>query len=70
MRTRWGITPHLLSMAVAVLIPGPLLAQPTMPPVVVTAPLGGGIGGSLYLGQEALVGSRLGTPVKYSWDCQ
>ena len=64
MRTRWGITPHLLSMAVAVLIPGPLLAQPTMPPVVVTAPLGGGTGGSLYLGQEALVGSRLGLTLR------
>ena len=64
MRTRWGITPHLLSMAVAVLIPGPLLAQPTMPPVVVTAPLGGGIGGSLELGREALVGSRLGLTLR------
>ena len=64
MRRRWRITPNLLSIAVAVLSPGPLLAQPTMPPVVVTAPLGGGIGGSLYLGQEALVGSRLGLTLR------
>ena len=64
MRGPWHIVMNFLSIAIAVLIPGPLLAQPTMPPVVVTAPLGGGIGGSLELGREALVGSRLGLTLR------
>jgi hypothetical protein len=56
----WYIVASLLSIAIAMLIPGPLLAQTTMPPVVVTAPLGVGAGGSLDLTQKASVGSRLG----------
>ena len=55
MRRRWCITTSLRSMAIAVLIAGPSLAQTTLPPVVVTAPPGGSAGGSLDLQRESSV---------------
>ena len=64
MRRRWYIVASLLSMAVAMLIAGPLLAQTTLPPVVVTAPLGRSAGGSLDLARESSAGSRLGLTLK------
>lgn len=60
MRRRWCITTSFRSMAVAVLIAGPSLAQTTLPPVVVTAPPGGSAGGSLELQRASSAGSRLG----------
>jgi iron complex outermembrane recepter protein len=64
MRGHWYIVTSLLSIAIAMLIAEPSLAQTTMPPVVVTAPLGGSAGGSLDLGRAASVGSRLGLTLR------
>ena len=64
MRRRLCITPGLLSLAVAVLMPGSLLAQTLLPPMVVTAPPGGYLGGSLDLTQQSSVGSRLGLTLR------
>jgi iron complex outermembrane receptor protein len=60
----WYVVASLLSLAIVVLSSGPLLAQSTLPPVVVTAPPGGSADGSLDLEQEAEVGSRLGLKLK------
>ena len=64
MRGHWYIVTSLLSIAIAMLMAEPSLAQTTMPPVVVTAPLGGSAGGSLDLGRAASVGSRLGLTLR------